>query len=271
MQGRRGPRALTRVAAAIAAAVLSLLSYTIASPASAADSNVTAVGDLQANALGCTPGDTITIDADIVAVNEVVQVGCADLTIDLNGHATALRQIYVPPGDQLTIEDAAGGGSLAVAATTTLVPGIRVPSGAFLVVNSGTVTVSGGDRAAAIGGSQYEDAGSITIHGGTVTATCLPSRGAAIGGGEQGDGGTFYMDGGTVIATASLRGAGIGGGNGGSAGTITIDGGTVIASAGQNGAGIGGYTLGGVGIITVNGGTVTATGGQHSAGIGGSG
>jgi len=67
------------------------MSFIVASPASAADSNVTTVGELQTNASTCTSGDTITIDADISAVNEVLQVGCTDLTIDLNGHATALR------------------------------------------------------------------------------------------------------------------------------------------------------------------------------------
>ena len=85
---------------------------------------------------------------------------------------------------------------------------------------------------------------------------------AGIGGNNNCDGGTVTIHGGNVTATGGTGGAGIGGGSLSDGGTVTIYGGTVTASSGTGGAGIGGGTQG-------DGGTVTATGGSHGAGIGG--
>ena len=110
----------------------------------------------------------------------------------------------------------------------------------------------------------------ITINGGTVTATGN-QMGAGIGGsggaGSGGNGGNITINGGTVIATGG-GGAGIGGGygnvSGGSGGNITITGGIIKATS-TDGAGIGGGTSGGGtvksdGTTTIDGGTVTAVG-----------
>ncbi len=139
--------------------------------------------------------------------------------------------------------------------------------------NGGTVTVNGGTvsatsySGAGIGGGNAGIGGTVTVNGGTVTATS--KLGAGIGGGKQGNGGIVTVNGGTVTAT-SESGAGIGGGYGydigGDGGTVTVNGGTVTATS-INGAGIGGAKEKGGGNITINGGTVTATS-FSGAGIG---
>ena len=124
-----------------------------------------------------------------------------------------------------------------------------------------------------------KEAGSLTATGG--------NNAAGIGGGFQGNGENITITGGTVIATGGFSAAGIGGGSvgrwGGDAGSgknITINGGTVNAT-GDGGAGIGGGgaaasdielwgSNGGNGEdITINGGTVNAAGAYGGAGIGG--
>ena len=164
----------------------------------------------------------------------------------------------------------------------------------------GTLTANGTGFDAGIGGtgsssSSVVSCGTITIHGGNVTATGGPSEstynicGAGIGGGgcrrsAGGAGGTVTVYGGSVHAAGggtnpyAAGGAGIGGGGagsgGGAGGTVTICGGTVNANGGTNGAGIGGGGTrsrygGTAGTVTIKGGTVNATGGISGAGIGG--
>ena len=141
---------------------------------------------------------------------------------------------------------------------------------------TGSLTATGGNNAAGIGGSYWGSGENITINGGTVTATGS-YYGAGIGGGENGSGKNITINGGTVNAKGGSQGAGIGGGSDGSGENITINSGTVTAAGGSYGAGIGGgywgdYKSGNGGKdITINGGTVTATGGYLGAGIGGGG
>ena len=147
-------------------------------------------------------------------------------------------------------------------------PGIQVPSGATLTIDgTGSLTATGTDSCAGIGGGYKGNGGAITIHGGEVKATG-GANGAGIGGGYSGDGGTITISGDTVTAIGGSSGAGIGGGNGetggGSGGTIKITGGTVKAKSAGSGAGIGGGNEGSGGNIVITGGTVTANGGDHS-------
>lgn len=126
-------------------------------------------------------------------------------------------------------------------------------------------------KRSAIGGNENNNtAGTVTIHGGNITAS-TSYYGAGIGGGYKGSGGITTIYGGTVNAK-SKSGAGIGGGYQGSCGIITIYGGTVNASASStskdaSGAGIGCGSEGSDGNITIYGGTVTANA-QKGAGIG---
>ena len=143
---------------------------------------------------------------------------------------------------------------------------------------SGSLKAEGGDCSAGIGsGKCYNgecyNGENITITGGTVTATG-GEGGAGIGGGDYGSGENITITGGTVNATGGWYGAGIGGGEQGNGKNITINRGTVNAAGGWGGAGIGGggWVSGGGGLgqnITITGGTVNADGGDCGAGIGG--
>ena len=101
--------------------------------------------------------------------------------------------------------------------------GIHVPAGSSLTIyaqsaGTGALTIDGLSMEyynAGIGGNEYENAGTITIVGGRITAK-----------------GSYY-------GTSLVGGAGIGGGGrGGSGGDITISGGTVTATGGENAAGM---------------------------------
>ena len=139
-------------------------------------------------------------------------------------------------------------------------------NGENITITGGTVNATGGFSAAGIGGGREGKGENITITGGTVNATS--NDGAGIGGGLLGSGENITITGGTVNATGT-DGAGIGGGNGGVGKNITITGGTVTAAGGFGNAGIGGGNGSDGENITITGGTVTATGGEGGAGIGG--
>ena len=162
---------------------------------------------------------------------------------------------------------------LADGASLTANGGINVAQGNSFTVYAqsvgekmGTLTATG-ENGAGIGGGSWENAGTITINGGSVTATGGYNQ-AGIGGGDQGSGGTVTISGGNVTATGGQEAAGIGSGFEGSGGNITIHGGSITATGGGPAAGIGSGSSGSYDNITINGGTVTATGGQEAAGIG---
>ena len=134
---------------------------------------------------------------------------------------------------------------------------------------AGSLTATGGNWAAGIGGGYLGNGKNITIKGGTVNAAGGDNGGAGIGGGDYGSGEDITITGGTVNAAGGLDGAGIGGGWKGSGKNITITGGTVNAAGGNGGSGIGGGDYGSGEDITITGGTVNAAGGYGGAGIGG--
>lgn len=132
----------------------------------------------------------------------------------------------------------------------------------------GSLTATGGDFGAGIGGGEGGSGSNITIEGGKVKAIG-GSLGAGIGGGKDGSGSNIAIEGGKVEAGSSGGGAGIGGGSGGSGSNIAVSGGEVTAQGGVGGAGIGGGQGGSGSNITISDGKVTATGGGAGAGIGG--
>ena len=140
-------------------------------------------------------------------------------------------------------------------------------NGENITITGGTVIATGGFSAAGIGGGREGKGENITITGGTVNATS--NDGAGIGGGNGGVGKNITITGGTVTAAGGFGNAGIGGGNGSDGENITITGGSVTATGGEFAAGIGGSNGGSGNNITITGGTVTATGGEGGAGIGG--
>ena len=118
---------------------------------------------------------------------------------------------------------------------------------------AGSLTATGGDYGAGIGGGYKGNGKNITIKGGTVNATGGDNGGAGIGGGDYGSGEDITITGGTVNAAGGLDGAGIGGGWKGSGKNITIKGGTVNAAGGNGGSGIGGGYEGSGSNVTVSG------------------
>ncbi len=149
--------------------------------------------------------------------------------------------------------------------TTLTVPlGIYVPAGAALNISgTGALVIEGGSdygyyyrNKAGIGSNDEGEAcGTVIINGGTITVTGGESA-AGIGGSYCGAGGTVTISGGTVNATGGKWGAGIGGGQAGKGGTVTITGGTVTANGGEEAAGIGG------GLFSEDNGSLTLGGSQ---------
>ena len=147
--------------------------------------------------------------------------------------------------------------------------GGRGGDGKNIIINGGTVNADGVYWAAGIGGGYEGNGEDITITDGTVNAIG-GDYGAGIGGGNDGDGKNIIINGGSLTATGGYAGAGIGGGAYCSGYDITINGGTVTARGGDwGGAGIGGGQYGEGQNITITGGTVNAAGGSYGAGIGG--
>ena len=221
-------------------------------------------------------GATVTIDGvDITAlrpVNPWAGITClGDATLVLRGENAVkggLRSagIFVPEGKTLAIR---GEGSLTTTGTQ-YAAGIGGNNGTncgSIAISGGTVTATGGYEGAAIGAGYYGSCGDIVISGGTVTATGGVSS-AALGSGYNGSCDGILISGGTVSATGGKGGAGIGSGSAGSCGDITISGGTVTATSSNSAAGIGGGFKGSCDNITISSGTVTAAGSAAGAGIG---
>ncbi|MBP3757168.1 MAG: hypothetical protein J6I61_07805, partial [Prevotella sp.] len=163
--------------------------------------------------------------------------------------------------------------------------------GKLLAVNQMTLEEEGGvyHNAAAIGGGDEQDMGSLFIHGGNIEAKCCTKIttyeccGAGIGGGRKkgiGADDRLVIYGGNVTSIGSYYGAGIGGaggsnlssGSGDQGGPVIIYGGSVNAQGSVFGAGIGGGNKGNGGVVKIYGGRISATGGCSNNGeIGGAG
>ena len=118
------------------------------------------------------------------------------------------------------------------------------------------------------GGSRGVNGGEVIIDGGTINASS--TAGGAIGASYEGLSATITINGGTVTATSTGSGVGIGCGRKGESATITINGGNVTATCTGLGVGIGCGMDGKSATITINGGNITATGdNDYGAGIGG--
>ena len=141
-------------------------------------------------------------------------------------------------------------------------------SGSNIAIEGGKVKAIGGTHGAGIGGGFGGSGSNIAIEGGKVEASSV-GGGAGIGGGSLGSGSNITVSGGEVTAQGGVGGAGIGGGQGGSGSNITISDGKVTATGAGAGAGIGGGYEGSGKGITIEGGEVTAQGDAGGAGIGG--
>ena len=115
--------------------------------------------------------------------------------------------------------------------------GLHAPNGVTLNIfgqssDTGQLSAAWADcDKAGIGGNNNEVGGTITIHGGHVSAS-TGGYAAGLGGGVNGNGGHITIYGGYVTASSGCFGAGIGGGRLANCGNVTIVGGTIIATAG---------------------------------------
>ncbi len=164
---------------------------------------------------------------------------CAgDATITLEGTNTVkgfwkyYPGVFVPKGKTLTIKGsgslnasnvkAAGIGGCCVDATS----GIQKEEGSCgtIVIEGGTITATGGEKAAGIGCGNGSDCDGVTIKGGTVTATG-GTNAAGIGSAQtESSCGDILISGGTVTATGGDYAAGVGTGRGDNSkcGAITV-------------------------------------------------
>ena len=223
------------------------------------------------NEINADSSDPVTWDGNTNGGYYVVTGGTAETPITFSERVTVSGNIHLILTDGCHLKAAKGitvseGNSLTIYATSE-------------GNNMGVLNATGMDNTAGIGGfSQYDDTGlnttfasggTITIHGGDVTATVATS-GAGVGGGRGGEGGVITIYEGKVTATGNF-GAGIGGGssssdeNVGNGGIITIYGGDITATGKNGGAGIGGGRDNADGSIGGNGGTISIYGGKVKA------
>ena len=153
---------------------------------------------------------------------------------------------------------------------------IKADSGSALI-SKGDVTLTlkgdnhltgGNGGSSSYGGDGITSSGSLTISGGTVTATGGDST-SSVGSGGSGifSSGGVTISGGTVTATGGKSGSGdySNGGNGiSSSGSLSISGGTVTATAGSSSGSYGRDGITTSSSLTISGGTVTANGGSGS-------
>lgn len=233
------------------------------------------------------PGKYYVVDQDVTIRGRVWVTGSVNLLLMDGCTLEVTIGINVSEGNSLTIMDQGtfGGTPGALIAKGEVdyaaIGGGHCENAGNITIYGGTITAYGNYWAAGIGGGIQGSGGIISIYGGNVTAYG-GRNGAGIGGGEDGDAGIITIYGGNVYATSQKYGAGIGSGRTNRyderTGIITIYGGTIIA---EGGPGEGGYNNGGAGIgggaytqggnIAIYGGDVTATGAGHGAGIGGGG
>ncbi len=266
-----------------------------ATPASAA-SSVTTFAELQAAVTAAAPaGGTVVLGANITAgagerldvpIGQPVVLDLAGFTLTIGDPIQTNAAIHLIINSTLEVTDSVGTGIL-VAGTRedgwgAGIGGDLAENGGVLIVQSGTVMATSYLGAGIGGGYGGESTNggigaTVTVNGGSVTATGL-SGGAGIGGGSGaggGAGGVVHITGGSVSASANhdegVVGAGIGGGGGGlggDGGTLTVSGGVVDVTSGV-GTAIGGGNGGAGATVSLYGGELTATStDQFGAGIG---
>ena len=128
-------------------------------------------------------------------------------TYSIFADLTLSDRLYLDGTDPVTLILPAG-------KTLTLSNGLEVASGQALIIDGeGSLTATGTNYAAGIGGGSGREGGSITINGGNITASGS-SYAAGIGGGEGTFNETVTINGGTVEATGGQGADGIGGESG---------------------------------------------------------
>ena len=219
--------------------------------------------------------ENVNIDTGTRGGAAITTSGEGNVNIELNGTNTVQSGnthagVEKKDNGTLTITDEDKDGSLTATGGNygAGIGGGYEGSGSNIAIEGGKVKAIGGTHGAGIGGGFGGSGSNIAIKGGKVEASSV-GGGAGIGGGSLGSGSNITVSGGEVTAQGGVGGAGIGGGQGGSGSKITISDGKVTATGAGAGAGIGGGYAGSGEGITIEGGEVTAQGDAGGAGIGG--
>jgi len=176
-------------------------------------------GKMNSNVTELFDGFTYEVYKDVSITERITVNGTVVLSIPEGKTLTASKGIELSAGNQLTIN---GPGTLLINNCDENKSGIGASAVGTLIINSGTINVTGGSNAAGIGGGIDSSAdGTITINGGVVNATG-GYLGAGIGGGRRGDCGTITINGGQVTATGGSFAAGIGPDDSNNSGTVTL-------------------------------------------------
>ena len=158
-------------------------------------------------------GKTYLLNSDVYIGERITVNGTVRLVLGTGCTLNAPKGIELSAGKRLTID---GRGTLNIYSCDYYKSGIGAYEVGTLIINGGTINVTGGTRGAGLGGDQNNTSGGvITINGGMVNATG-GRMGSAIGSGEKNWDGAY-----------------------GVCGVITINGGQVTATGGWNASAIG--------------------------------
>ena len=203
--------------------------------------------------------NTVTIEAN--GKNDKVEVTLKDVNIDTSSRNNAAVSVTGSCNTTIKLD---GDNALK---SDTYRSGIA--STGSLTISGGTVTATGGNSTGIVGygGSGIYSSSGVAISGGAVTANGGDSKDGYGGNGIYSSGVT--ISGGSTVTAAGGNGKDGYGGNGISSTSTTISGGTVTANGGS------GNSSGGNGIrsrdVTISGGTVNANGGNGGTISGGDG
>jgi len=191
-------------------------------------------------------GNNVTLTLDNVTITGGTPIAVnsgSQLTLLLSGASSLIANtagipapgINVPSGAGLVIDSASQAGSsigsLNVQATCQFSQGIAVNGN--ISITGGTVSAAGGSEGAGIGNVDGSSGGNISVYGNAVVyaySTGGNGNAAAIGGGRYSEAGTINIEGGVVVAITWTDSPSIGSGAGKSGGSINISGGTIIAN-----------------------------------------
>ena len=242
---------------------------------SSGKTNNTVTITAEKNATANVTLENVNIDTGTTDEAAITTSGEGNVNIELNGTNTVQSGnthagVEKKDNGTLTITDENKDGSLTATGGNygAGIGGGYEGNGSNIAIEGGKVKAIGGTHGAGIGGGFGGSGSNIAIEGGKVEASSV-GGGAGIGGGSLGSGSNIAVSGGEVTAQGGVGGAGIGGGQGGSGSNITISDGKVTATGAGAGAGIGGGYEGSGKGITIEGGEVTAQGDAGGAGIGG--
>ena len=219
-----------------------------------------------------------------VTIPERISVnGTANLILCDNAKLTASNGIEVSGENDLNIFaqsenenamgklTATGGEDAAIGSSTIEYAGIGGGNNetcGTVTIHGGNISAYGGKFSAGIGGGNGGAGGTVTIYGGKIT-TYGDYGSGGIGAGNNADGGMVTIYGGAVNVTGGAASGAIGGSANRNGGNITINGGAVTAKGGASGTAIGSGWQGTGGNVTINGGTVTAIGSSwNNTGVG---